>query len=557
MKPIKSTALLLLLAATSVSYAENITVYIGTSSKEIFSATLDSATGTLSSPVVAVEAPGSGFLAIHPSRKFLYATTEGKVGSFAIDSKTSTLTPLNTQPNLGDGPCHVSVDPQGRFAFVANYGSGSATSYKINADGSLGTPTGQIQHVGAGISRTRQTSPHAHSINTSLDGRFAYVADLGIDKIMIYNVDQVTGALSTNEPAFAKSAPGAGPRHFTFHVGGKFGYLLNELNGTITAFNHDAASGALTEFQTISTLPAGYQLANSCSEILCHPSGKFVYAANRGHNSIAAFSVNPDDGRLSFIERKPVPGEWPRNIGIDPTGNFLLIAATNSNNVPVLKIDTATGQLEDTKVSIAVPKPMCIRFIRELDESGFTTLFDGKTLDGWNGDADWFRVEEGAIIAGSKDKKIPNNQFLTSAKEYQNFELRYEAKLTGQGDNAGVQFWSQRIPNDHEMIGYQADIGAWSKGLIWGWLYDESRRRKMLGGIDSSLIKPIVRENDWNEFIVRAEGKHIRIWLNGLQTLDYIEPDADIPTKGYFGLQIHSGPPTECAYRNIRAKELQ
>lgn len=556
--PMKPFSIIVIFAymTTLNAAADLVTVYIGTQGKAIHLARLDTESGKLSALEVAAEAASPGFLAIHPSRRFLYATSQGMVRSFLIDSKSGKLTELNAQPCQGNGPCHVSVDAAGRFAFVANYGDGTATSYKIGEDGKLGAPNAKVSHAGTGPDKQRQEKPHAHSLNTSPDGQHAYVADLGIDKVMIYDVDQETGALTPNDPPFAKVAPGSGPRHFTFSPAGKRAYLLNELNSTVSVFSFDSESGSLSEIQSITTLPEDFKEENSTSEILCHPSGKFVYAANRGHNSIAAFLINPEDGKLTFIEREAVPGDWPRNFGIDPTGGYLLVAATNSNNVPVLKIDQKTGALSDSGVSIDVPGPMCVRFIRELDESGFSTLFDGKTLDGWEGATEWFRVADGAIVAGSPDKEIPQNEFLVSKEEYGNFELRYEARLTGKGNNAGVQFWSQRVPDSREMSGYQADIGGWSEGMIWGWLYDESRRRKMLGGIDGNLIMPIVRESGWNEFIVRAEGTHISIWLNGLQTLDFTETDSDIPTKGRFGLQIHSGPPTECSYRNIRVKRL-
>ena len=190
-------------------------------------------------------------------------------------------------------------------------------------------------------------------------------------------------------------------------------------------------------------------------------------------------------------------------------------------------------------------------------DEGFISLFDGKTLDGWEGKKDFFRVENGAIVAGFLDGKIPNNEFLVSKKEYGDFELRFEAKLVGKGNNAGVQFRSQRIPNHHEMIGYQCDIGSWSKGTIWGFLYDESRRRKMLAQAPQEKVNSWVNsKGEWNEMRVWAKGPVIRIWLNGKQTVDFSESHKNIPLIGRFGLQIHSGPPLECHYRSIQIKQL-
>ena len=190
-------------------------------------------------------------------------------------------------------------------------------------------------------------------------------------------------------------------------------------------------------------------------------------------------------------------------------------------------------------------------------EKGFTPLLDGKTLKGWEGKKKFFRVQDGDIVAGFLNARIPNNEFLASEKEYANFELHFEAKLVGKGNNAGVQFRSQRIPNNHEMIGYQCDVGGWSKGTIWGFLYDESRRRKMLAEAPQDELKKHVQpKGEWNKLIVRAEGPRIQIWLNGYQTVDFTEKEKDIPLKGRLGLQIHSGAPAECHYRNLRIKTL-
>jgi hypothetical protein len=191
------------------------------------------------------------------------------------------------------------------------------------------------------------------------------------------------------------------------------------------------------------------------------------------------------------------------------------------------------------------------------DEKEFAPIFDGKTLQGWEGKKKFFRVQDGAIVAGFLNARIPNNEFLASEKEYGDFELRFEAKLLGQGNNAGVQFRSQRIPKTHEMIGYQCDIGGWSKGTIWGFLYDESRRRKMLAEAPQEELKKHVQpKGEWNKLVVRAEGPRIQIWLNGYQTVDFTEKEKDIPLKGCLGLQVHGGPPAECHYRNLRIKKF-
>jgi hypothetical protein len=189
-------------------------------------------------------------------------------------------------------------------------------------------------------------------------------------------------------------------------------------------------------------------------------------------------------------------------------------------------------------------------------EPGFVSLFDGKTLAGWEGKADVFSVQEGAIVAGSLDKAIDRNEFLCTKKNYADFELRLDAKLVGAGDNAGIQFRSRRIPNHHEVIGYQCDMGSWKPGVIWGALYDESRRRKMLAEGNQQLIVKSLKKNDWNQLVIRCQGNHIQIWLNGYRTVDYREKDAKIAAKGIIGLQIHGGKPSMASYRNIRIKPL-
>ena len=190
-------------------------------------------------------------------------------------------------------------------------------------------------------------------------------------------------------------------------------------------------------------------------------------------------------------------------------------------------------------------------------EEGFTPLFDGKSLAGWEGDAKTFRVEDGVILAGNLEKPIPRNEFLCTRREYGDFELRLKARLTGKGENAGVQFRSQRIPNHHEVVGYQCDIGRGMGRLIWGSLYDESRRRRFLAEGDATKLEDVVKPEGWNDITIRAEGARIRIWVNGYQTVDYVERDEEIPRTGIIGLQIHGGPPAVAAYREIRIRELR
>ena len=352
----------------------SIPVYIGTytgnghPSRGIHHCSLDPASGRLSEPTLAAPARDPSFLELHPNGPFLYAaergdrTGEDVVSAFSIDPNAGQLTRLNQQPTGGHGACHVSVDGAGKHVLVANYSSGSASVIPILPDGSLGGPTGFVQHEGTGPHPSRQEGPHAHSINVSPDDRFAFVADLGIDRIMIYRLDAATGTLRPNDPPFAALAPGAGPRHFAFHPDGRFAYVINELDGTITGFAYNTTTGALTPIETVSTLPKGFQGQNLCAEIRVHPAGGFLYGSNRGHDSIAMYRIDTATGRLSPIGHLTSDVVEPRNFNIDPTGTCCLVANQNDDSVVVFRIDPRAGTLAPTGHRIAVNRPVCIRF---------------------------------------------------------------------------------------------------------------------------------------------------------------------------------------------------
>jgi len=367
-----SFAAAFLLVACSTVSAESISVYIGTytggrnASKGIYRSALDLKTGALCDPVLAAEAKNPSFIEIHPTGKFLYAVSEsggaGSVGAYRIESGTGDLTLLNQRPSGGSGPCHVSTDHAGQNALVANYGSGSASVIPIRSDGRLAEPTGFVQHEGSSVNPKRQKGPHAHSINASPDDRFAFVADLGIDKVMTYRLNAEKGTITANDPACAKVAPGAGPRHFAFHPNGRYAYLINELHGTMTAFAYNATSGALKEIQTVTTLPDGFDGSNSCAEVRVHPSGDFLYGSNRGHDSIVVYRIDPNNGTLTFVEHERAGIKTPRNFNIDPTGAFCLVANQGSDSVVVFRIDRKTGALTPTGHKISVARPVCIRF---------------------------------------------------------------------------------------------------------------------------------------------------------------------------------------------------
>lgn len=551
-------------------HAEELWVYVGTytrggESQGIYLSKLDLDTGRLSAPVLAGRADNPSFLAIAPDGKHLVAVEEveqfngeksGALRSFAIDPEDGRLRFVAQAPTDGGAPCHVITDSAGRHVLYANYSGGNAGVHRLSVNGALPERTGFAQHEGSSVNDRRQKGPHAHSINLDPAGRFAFVADLGLDKIMIYRFDAVRGSLTPNDPASAAVKPGSGPRHFAFRPDGKFAYVINEMASTITAFACDADRGALSEIQTVSTLPAGFEGGNSTAHVEVHPSGRFLYGSNRGHDSIAVYRINDESGRLDLVEIEPSGGEVPRNFGVDPTGRYLLAAGQNSGNVAVFEIDPATGTLSPNGSTIEVPRPVCVQFLRP-PRDGFVSLFDGRSLAGWEGKQEWFRVEKGAIVAGSLGERIPRNEFLVSEKEYGDFELTLQAKLVGEGDNAGIQFWSQRVPDHHEMIGFQCDMGRSGDRSIWGALYDESRRRVMLAEVPWPTQRA-THFDDWNEFRIRARGNVITIWINGALAARYYErqPPDKIPRRGRFGLQIHSGPPAEAWYRDIRVREL-
>jgi len=352
-------------------------VYFGTytgggKSKGIYLSRMDTPTGKLTEAELAAETANPSFLAIHPSRKFLYAVGEmgafggkktGAVSAFAIGADGK-LTLLNQVSSGGAGPCHLVVDKTGKCVLVANYSGGSVATLPIQADGKLAEATSVIQHVGSSVNPQRQKGPHAHSINLDAANRFAFAADLGLDKVLVYRLDPDKATLTANDPPSASVKPGAGPRHFAFHPTGKFAYVINEMDCTLTGFSYDAQRGALEELQTVSTLPDGQSVlpAYSTAEVLVHPSGKFVYGSNRGHDTIVVFAIAAD-GKLTYVEHQPTQGKTPRNFAMDPTGAYLLAENQGSDTVVVFRIDAQTGRLTATGQVVNVPAPVCAKFM--------------------------------------------------------------------------------------------------------------------------------------------------------------------------------------------------
>ncbi len=359
-----------------------IRVYIGSytqgKSEGIYVSELDLGSGELSDPRLAAKAVNPSFLAIHPTRKFLYAVGEiddfkgkktGGVSAFTIDSKDGRLTLINQQSSQGGGPCYLVVDNTGKSVLVANYGGGSVACLPIRADGSLSEAGTFIQHEGSSVTPQRQAGPHAHSINVDAANRFAVAADLGLDKLLVYRLDAARARLTPNDPPSVSVPPGGGPRHFVFHPGGKFAYANNEITCTVTAFAYDADKGKLTKIHTTSTLPVGLEVksSDSTAEVRVHPNGRFLYVSNRGHNSIAIFTIDAATGRLTASGHASTRGEIPRNFNLDPSGRYLLAANQATDNVVVFRVDSKTGQLAPTGSEIEVGNPVCVRFM-EIDD---------------------------------------------------------------------------------------------------------------------------------------------------------------------------------------------
>jgi 6-phosphogluconolactonase len=344
--------------------------YVGTytsgASKGIYAYRFDDSTGKLTALGLAAETSNPSFLAVSPNRRFLYAANENSTGSisaFSIDGAKGTLKLLNTVSSRGAGPCHVALDKTGKWLFAANYNTGSVAAFPVLDDGRLSEASAFVQHSGSSVNPQRQAGPHAHSVNISPDNRFVLVADLGLDQILTYRIDAAKG-LTPAEPPFTKVAPGSGPRHFVFGTDGRFAYAINEMLATMTAFQYDAAQGSLKEIQTLSTLAAGFTGANSAAEIAVHPSGKFLYASNRGNDSIAIFSIDAKTGTLSAAGYASTGGKTPRNFAIDSTGKFLLAANQDSGNIVVFRIGQNTGGLTPAGVEVKVASPVSIVYTR-------------------------------------------------------------------------------------------------------------------------------------------------------------------------------------------------
>jgi 6-phosphogluconolactonase len=337
-------------------------------SKGIYAIRLDDTTGALSAPEIVAEAVDPAWLALSPDKHFLYAihgSTAQAIG-FTVESGTGKLTPLPAADVPGattaaSPPSHLAVDATGRVLLAANYRDGFLAAIPIRANGTLG-PASTIRQEGKGTHPTRQDKSHVHSVTLSPDNRFVIVADLGLDKVFTYALDPVAAGLAPATPPFVTMDPGSGPRHFKFGTDGKHGYVINELSNTITVFDYDAAHGELRSKQTVSTLPEDFADKNGTAEVRVHPNGKFLYGSNRGHDSIAVYSIHPNTGELTRVEIVKSGGKTPRNFALSPDGKWLVCGHQDAALITVFRVDAKTGRITRTENTANVPSCVCVLF---------------------------------------------------------------------------------------------------------------------------------------------------------------------------------------------------
>jgi 6-phosphogluconolactonase len=371
--------------------AKDVLVYVGTYTQPIRFGTgrvlegkgegiylyrMDPTTGALEFDSKTIGVVNPAYLAFDPTGRLLYTVNElktyegrasGTVSAFAVDRQTGKLEFLNRRLTHGTDPCHLVVDGEGRYVFVANFMSGSVCVLPVRRDGSLGEASDFIQHLGSSIDPVRQKGPHAHSVTLDKANRFAFVPDLGLDRLMVYRIDKSRGMLEPNAVPWIKVKPGAGPRHVAFHPNGKLAFLINELDSTVAALAYDARTGVFEELQVVPTLPPDFHDPSACADVQVSPSGAFLYGSNRGHDSIVVYRIEPRTGRLTCVGHEPTRGKTPRSFGIDPTGRFLLAANQDTDAIVSFRIDRRTGRLHPTGHVAEVPTPVCVKFLVRRD----------------------------------------------------------------------------------------------------------------------------------------------------------------------------------------------
>ena len=326
----------------------------------------DSDTGVLTTPQFLLEARAPAFFILHPDGRHLYTCNSGSPGGVAayeIDPHTGALRLINRELAGGGDTSFISLDRTGRYALVANYDGGNVAVFALRPDGGLGDWSAFDQHTGHGVNPKRQSHAFAHSIILDPTNQFALVGDLGLDRLFVYRFDARDGSLRPNDPPYVANAPGAGARHARFHPNGRWVYLNTEITSTVIAFHWDPATGRLAQFQTVSSLPPDFQGTSAASEMEVHPTGRFLYVSNRGHDSLAVLAIAPDTGRLTLIQNAPSGGKTPRNFAFDRTGRWIVCTNHDSDNAVVFRVDEATGRLTQAGPPVRVPYPFCERFL--------------------------------------------------------------------------------------------------------------------------------------------------------------------------------------------------
>lgn len=359
----------------SGSKSDSYVVYVGTytrgDSKGIYRLEFSPEDGSLKTIGEPTEIENPSFLTLHPDGQYLYAVSEvsdyegtksGSITAYKIADESGQLERLNTESTRGASPCHLKVDQTGKTVVVANYSSGNVVSLPLRANGHLMPVQTLMQHVGRSVDERRQLGPHAHSVTLSSDNKFVYAADLGIDRILIYRLDPTAGTLAETVAQSVTLPPGAGPRHFALNPKMNYAYSLNELDSTVSTFSRDPETGGLELLETVSTLPEDFDGQSTTAEICVHPNAQFAYCSNRGHDSIAWFTIDPVTAALTRKGNVSTEGGTPRNFNIDPTGRYLLVANQTTDNVVVFEIDQESGEPRATGVSVKIPSPVCIKF---------------------------------------------------------------------------------------------------------------------------------------------------------------------------------------------------
>jgi 6-phosphogluconolactonase len=348
-------------------------VLVGTYTKDypcegIYVYEMEPESGRLELLATAGGIPSPTYLAVSPDLHYLYAPSnvgrDAVVAAYAFDAATGALSLLNTQPAQGTVPCYVTLDATGKWVLTANYGDGSAAVYPVEADGRLGEAACVVRHQGSSANPRRQEGPHAHSITVDAANRFVFVADLGIDRVMIYGFNATTGALTPAAVPYVEVHAGAGPRHFVFHPSQRFAYLINELDSTLIAFAYDAETGRLDPLQTVPGLPEGYEGTSWAADLHLGSGGRFLYGSNRGHDSIVVYSIDPAEGSLCFVGHVPSGGRIPRGFALSPDGRFLICANQDTDNLVTFTLDAHTGLPRATGLEVAVSAPVCVKFVQ-------------------------------------------------------------------------------------------------------------------------------------------------------------------------------------------------